>query len=156
MAIASKLKNYLLSQGVDYKVSFHSHTGSSMETAQTAHIPGKQLAKAVVVKDEQGYLMVVIPSAYHVDLGALHRELQRPLGLATEAELKELFPDCETGAIPALGPAYGMETVWDRTLSAEPEIYFEGGDHEMVIQVSGEQFRRLMRAARPGQFSRHL
>ena len=156
MVMASKLKSYLTDQGVDYQVLFHAHTGSSMATAEAAHIPGKQLAKAVVVKDDDGYLMVVVPSAAHVDLGALHRHLQRPLGLATEAELKELFPDCEIGAIPALGPAYGLATVWDEALAAEAAIYFEAGDHEMVVCVSREQFQQLMAGARQGRFSQPL
>ena len=156
MVMATKLNSYLNNEGVAYKLTSHSHTGSSMETAEAAHIPGKCLAKAVVVKDEQGYLMVVIPSIYHVDLSALHKHLQRPLGLATETELKTLFPDCEIGAIPALGAAYGIETVWDSALADQPEVYFEGGDHEVVVHMTGEQFQKLMVTARRGQFSRHL
>jgi Ala-tRNA(Pro) deacylase len=156
MPVAETLRNYLGSHGVNYEVVLHQHTGSSMETAEAAHIPGERLAKAVLVEDDNGYLMVIVPSTHHVDLGILHKALERPLGLATEAELAELFPDCEPGAIPALGPAYGIAAVWDSALAQEPEVYFEGGDHELVIRVSSEQFRQLLADAPQGRFSHHL
>lgn len=156
MAVAERLKTYLDDQDIEHEVLLHPHTGSSMETAEAAHISGERLAKAVVVRDEEGYLMVVIPSTHHVDLNVLHRQLGRLVGLATEAELARLFPDCEPGAVPALGVAYGLETVWDRALAEEPEIYFEGGDHELAVRVDGGQFRRLMGDAQQGRFSHHL
>lgn len=156
MPVAKTLRNYLTSHGVNYEIVRHPHTGSSMETAQATHISGERLAKAVLVEDDTGYLMVIVPSIHHVDLGVLHKTLERPLGLATEAELAKLFPDCEPGAIPALGPAYGIATVWDSALAQEPEIYLEGGDHEVVIRISGEQFRKLLADAPQGSFSHHL
>ncbi len=156
MPVAQTLRNYLSSHGVDYEIVRHQHTGSSMETAEAAHIPGERLAKAVLVEDDNGYLMVIVPSTHHVDLGVLHKTFERPLGLATEAELTKLFPDCEPGAMPALGQAYGIATVWDSALANEPEIYLEGGDHELVIRVSGERFRQLLADAPQGRFSHHL
>lgn len=156
MTMANRLKSYLKNQGVDYQVMFHSHTHSSMATAEAAHIPGNRLAKAVIVGDDGGYLMVVLPSAFHVEMGTLHKQLDRPLGLVTEAELRDLFPDCELGAIPAVGAAYGLDAVLDEALADQPEIYFEGGDHETVICVSGEQYRKLLKGARLGRFGHTL
>jgi len=102
------------------------------------------------MEDDQGYIMVVLPSNRQVNLGELHRQLNRNLGLATESELSRLFKDCEVGALPAIGPAYGMETVVDDTLAEQADIYFEAGDHEQLIHVSSETFQSLL-----GEKTRH-
>jgi Ala-tRNA(Pro) deacylase len=156
MAIATQLKQYLTQQGAQYELLTHPHSGSSMETAQAAHIPGDRLAKAVVVTDGTSYYVVAIPSDHHVDLGALHSHLQRPVGLATEADTRPLFPDCELGAIPPLGAAYGLQTLWDAALAQQPEVFLEAGDHELLLRIGVEEFQRLLGEAAQGHFSRHL
>jgi Ala-tRNA(Pro) deacylase len=154
MAIASTVSHYLAEHDVAYDVLTHPHTVTSGESAEASHVPGMRLAKSVLLEDEQGYLMVVLPSSRQVDLGELHRQMNRNLGLATESELGNLFFDCEIGALPAIGPAYGVETVVDDTLAEQPDIYFEAGDHEQLIHVSGETFQVLLGdAARHGNFS---
>ena len=154
MAIASTVSNYLAEHDVAYDVLAHPHTATSGESAQAAHVPGTRLAKSVVLEDEQGYLMVVLPSNRQIDLGELHRQLNRNLGLATEGELGSLFIDCEIGALPAMGPAYGMETVVDDALAEQSDIYFEAGDHEQLIHVSAETFQALLgESTRHGRFS---
>jgi Ala-tRNA(Pro) deacylase len=144
MAIASTVSDYLAEHDVAYDILTHIHTASSGESAEASHVPGARLAKSVVLEDDQGYLMVVLPSCRRIDLGELHRQLNRNLGLATESELGRLFEDCEIGALPALGPAYGMETVVDDAIAEQPDIYFEAGDHEQLVHVSAEVFQTLM------------
>ena len=154
MAIASTVSNYLAECDASYDILTHPHTASSGESAQAAHVSGIRLAKSVILEDEQGYLMVVLPSNRQVNLGELHRQLNRNLGLATESELRGLFKDCEIGALPAVGPAYGMETVVDDTLAEQSDIYFEAGDHEQLIHVSAETFQTLLgERAGHGRFS---
>ena len=155
MAIANRLRQYMKEQGVKFEVIRHPHTGSSMQSAELAHIPGDKLAKAVLLEDEQGYLMAVVPATHRLELGALHRELRRQLGLATEREIRELFWDCEAGAIPPTGAAYGIETIIDESLSEKPDVYFEGGDHEELVHVSGDQFRNLMAGVGHAHISSH-
>ena len=144
MTIALTVSQYLAEHDVPYDVLAHAHTATSGESAEASHVPGSRLAKSVVLEDEQGYLMVVLPASRHVDLGELHRQLNRDLGLATESELGTLFADCEIGALPAIGPAYGMETLIDDAIAEQPDIYFEAGDHEQLIHVSAEAFETLM------------
>jgi Ala-tRNA(Pro) deacylase len=156
MTIANKLKAYLESKSIDYDLIPHPHTESSMETAAAAHVPGDRLAKAVIVKDEDAYLMVVVPSDYHVHLGALHRRLGREVGLATEPELTSLFPDCDEGAAPALGAAYGLRSMVDEVLLEEPEVFFEAGDHEHLVRVSADQFAVLQADAEKVDIGRHI
>jgi len=154
MAIATTVSNYLAEHDVSYDVLTHPHTASSGESAEAAHVPGTRLAKSVVLEDDHGYLMVVLPSNRQVNLGELHRQLNRNLGLATEGELGSLFSDCEIGALPAVGPAYGMETVVDDALAEQSDIYFEAGDHAQLIHVTAETFQSLLgEEARHGRFS---
>jgi len=144
MTIAATVSSCLQDRDADYDVLTHPHTVSSGESAQLAHVPGKCLAKSVVLEDDQGYLMVVLPATHQVDLGELHRQFNRNLGLATENELGNLFADCEIGALPPLGPAYGVETIVDDALAEQADIFFEAGDHEQLIHVSAETFQVLL------------
>jgi len=154
MAIATTVSNYLAEHGIDYDILSHPHTATSGQSAQASHVPGTRLAKSVILEDDLGYLMVVVPSSRQVDLGEIHRQMKRNLGLATESELGQLFQDCEIGALPALGPAYGIETVVDDLIAEQPDIYFEAGDHEQLIHVSAEAFNSLLgEMAAHGRFS---
>jgi Ala-tRNA(Pro) deacylase len=156
MTMASTLRTYLDEHGIDYELVSHPHSESSMRTAALAHVPGHQLAKSVLLEDEDGYLLVVLPSTRRVRLGLLHKQLERPLGLATEPELGALFPDCETGAIPPVGEAYGIPTLLDDSLRGCAEIYFEAGDHNALVRLSGREFQRMMEGLPHGRFSRHI
>jgi len=154
MSIPVTVSDFLAQHDVEYDVLTHAHTSNSGETAESSHVPGGRLAKSVVLEDDQGYLMVVLPASRQVDMGELHRVLNRNLGLALESELGRLFHDCEIGALPAIGPAYGVETIVDDALAEQPEVYFEAGDHEQLIHVSAEVFEALLgEGIRHGQFS---
>lgn len=153
MAIATTVEKYLKDQHVPYDVLPHMRTGSSIRTATAAHVSPHRVAKAVLLEDEQGYVMAVLPADRHVHLGTLRRELGRRLGLATEQEIANLFRDCDVGAIPPLGEAYGLTVVVDDELMGESDIYFEAGDHEELIHVRREDFMRLLPHARYARFS---
>jgi Ala-tRNA(Pro) deacylase len=155
MSIAVSVRDYLQKQGIRYDLVAHPHSQDSMHSASAAHVPGDRLAKGVVLEDEMGYLMAIVPSTRRVDLGVLHHQLNRRLGLATEQELGVLFRDCEFGAVPPLGDAYGIDAMIDETLTQCEDIYFEGGDHAELVHVSGEDFMRLQAGVRRGRFSHH-
>jgi Ala-tRNA(Pro) deacylase len=153
MAIAKTVKWFLDSHNLSYEVIQHPHTSSSEETADAAYIWGDQLAKSVVLEDERGYVMAVLPASHRVDLKKLRRKMHRKLELATETELAEIFRDCEIGAVPPLGPAYGVPVVYDDRLGKLGTVYFEAGDHEDLVHVNAAGFRELLLGARPGRFS---
>ena len=154
MAIAHKVQDYMTEHGVRYDIVMHPHSHNSMETAEVAHVPGHHLAKAVILEDEDGFVMVVLPSTCHVRLGVLSRELNRRLRLAHESQLPELFADCEAGAIPPVGLAYGLPTFIDEHLTDTPEVYFEAGDHEQLIRMDRDQFKVLMEHVGRARFAR--
>jgi len=156
MGIAMTLKDYMSKMGTEYEVVAHPRAMTALEIAQAAHVSGDCLAKAVVLEDEKGYVMAVVPSTHQVRLGMLRKQLNRELRLASEYELAGLFKDCELGAMPPVGQAYGLETVVAEDLAHQPEVYFEAGDHEELIRMSGSEFRALMSGAEPLSCSRHL
>lgn len=155
MAIAQTILQYLAENEVPFDLLTHPHSASSAETAHAAHVSGEVLAKSVLLGDDLGYVMAVVPAVNRLDLGELHRQLNRRVGLATEPELAGVFEDCELGALPAVGPAYGVTTVVDDQLAEQPDIYFDAGDHEHLVRISGEHFSMLMSDAQFGRFSHH-
>ena len=153
MAIAITLGQFLESHHVSYDVLFHERTMTARGTARVCEVDAGRLAKAVLMRDRQGYVMAVLPGSCRVDKAQLWRLLHRPMELADEAELQVLLRDCDLGAIPALGPAYGIETIVDERLDRAPEVWFEAGDHESLVHLSGERFRELTAGARRGSFA---
>jgi Ala-tRNA(Pro) deacylase len=153
MAIAHTVESYIARRGIHYDVVSHAHSHNSAETAQLAHVPGDLLAMSVVLEDDQGYVMAVLPSTCHIRVGRLSRELNRRLRLAAEKDLNALFGDCELGAIPPVGLAYGISTIVDDGIAEQPEIYFEAGDHEQLIRMNQKDFRTLMNHAGHARFA---
>ena len=156
MAIARTVEQYLKSHDVDYELVEHPRSVTSMHTAELAHVPGDQLAKSGLLEDERGYLVAVIPATHRLDLGKLHHQLDRRVGLAIEREVRELFRDCDPGAIPALGAAYRIEAIVDDALLQQPDVYFEAGDHEALVHVSGTAFSAMMAGVPHGRFTHHV
>lgn len=144
MTMARTLLEYLSHKGIAYELLPHRHSDTSINCANSAHIPPDRLAKPVILEDENGYLMVIIPANRHVQIGRLNKLLNRRMGLATEGELAGLFTDCEPGAVPPLGEAYGIATIVDESLDSCPDVYLESGNHENLIHLKGSVFRRLM------------
>jgi Ala-tRNA(Pro) deacylase len=154
MTIAATVQRYLSDHHVDYDVLEHPRTLSSMKTAEAGHVSGDRLAKAVVLRADSGYMMAVLPASCHVELGRMRKCLDQPVGLATEQEIARLFEDCEVGAVPAIGGAYGLDVIIDDRLEGQPDLYFEGGDHMSLVHMSAAQFHDLMPDMRHGAFSR--
>ena len=158
MAIAKTLEQQLRNKGIDYELVSHPHSESSMETAEHAHVPGDALAKGLVLRDELGLLLVVVPADYYVELDTLNNRMKRKLAFVSEEELGDIFSDCEPGAVPPIGSAYSIETVWDpeASLGVQDHVYFEAGDHSTLVRVTGEHFHELMAESDRAHFSHHI
>jgi Ala-tRNA(Pro) deacylase len=144
MAIATTLKSFLEANHVEYDMVNHLHSDTALEAAHSAHVPSHQVAKAVVLEDEKGYIVSVLPSTNRLDMDWVNETLGRELEMANEDELPSLFQDCALGAVPALSNAYGLDVIWDDQLKSASEIYIEAGDHENLIHMRGESFCKLM------------
>lgn len=144
MAIAKTLMNYLKERDIDYELVKHEHTATAEASAHAAHVPAHQVAKAVVLRDEQGYVISVLPANHSLEIEWVNKELDRRLEMACEDEFKKLFADCETGAVPALGLAYGLQVIWDDELAYTADVYIESGDHENLIWLERRDFGKLM------------
>lgn len=154
MGMAIRLQQYLDGTGVSYDLIEHSYSPTCRAAAHAARVPPDQIAKSVLLSDGRGaYVMAVVPADRRVDLAQLERQLGRRLALAREDELPTLFRDCEPGAVPPLGRVYGLETVWDDSLSACSDVYFEAGDHTDLVHMKGKDFCSLMGGAAHGRFS---
>lgn len=153
MSLAETVRRYLTEHEVEFEPIPHPKTASSRETAHAAHVREDHIAKAVIIKDKQGFAMVVIPGSNWVKLEAINEELGRDFELAEEAEAEALFNDCQPGAVPPLGPAYGIETYVDEQLMSLANVFFEGGDHTHLVQVNGRGFHELLKGTRHGHFS---
>lgn len=146
MAIAQTLTSYLQDKGIDFKLVEHAHTPTAVASAHAAGLPAHQVAKAVVLRDADGFVVSVLPANHSLEIGWVNEALGRGLELATEDEFKNLFADCEPGAVPALGEAYGVEVIWDDELAYTADIYIEAGDHEHLIWLDRRDFKKLMKS----------
>jgi len=153
MAIAETVNNYLTQKSVHYELETHPHSGSSHETSLAAHVSEDHIAKGVIVKDASGYAMVIVPAINYVEMKHVRKELDRELELVEEDEFAKLFPDCEPGAVPPVGPAYQIETFLDEALTTLANVYLEAGDHEHLLHISGHGFKTLLRGVRQGHYS---
>lgn len=154
MSIPSRLHAYLLEHGTYCDVTSHRPSRSSVQVARTAHVSAHQIAKAVVLEDDEGCVLALLPADRMVHMGKLAGLLERPrLHLADEERIAALFPDCERGAVPGVGMAWDVETVVDEALEGADTIYLECGDLERLLRMSHDQFRELMHAVPHGRFS---
>lgn len=153
MAIANAVREYLERHRVAYRVLHHTRTSSLEQAASAAFVPHSQVARGVLLKDEDGVLLAVLPLNYILDFGALQAQLKRELEPVPVAECARLFADCEAGSIPPLGEAYGFDVIVDDSLADYPQIYFEPGDRTMLVSVSSDDFQLLLGCARRARFA---
>lgn len=145
MSIAYRLQDYIAARHLAWDPVTHRQSATCLEAAQLAHVPPDRVAKAVVLQGHAGYLMAVIPANHHLDVKELGEALADDLRLVSERALSGLFADCLPGAVPPVGAAYGICTLWDESLASRPDVYFEGGDHRTLVHMSGPEFEALMR-----------
>lgn len=142
--IDRRLKEYLDENNVKYITIAHSRAFTAQEIAASAHVPGREMAKSVVVKFGRKMGMVVLPASARVDFDLLKEAVgESDVRLATEAEFRAMFPGCELGAMPPFGGLYGMETFVSPRLAEDEEIAFNAGSHTELIRMHWADFERL-------------
>jgi len=140
-----KLVEYLDSQNIRYKKITHSEAFTAQEIAASAHLPGKELAKTVMVKIDGNMAMAVMPASYKVNLDLLRKESHSSrVDLAKEDEFQEMFPQCEIGAMPPFGNLYEMPVFVSEKLAEDEYIAFNAGSHTELIQLSFKDYKNLV------------
>jgi Ala-tRNA(Pro) deacylase len=143
MALSS-LMQYLDMHKVKYIVITHSPAYTAQGIAGLTHIPGKEMAKTVIVKLDGKLAMAVVPATFHVDLALLRKAANaKSVVLASEDDFWDRFPECETGAMPPFGNLYGIPVFADESLSRDKEIAFNAGSHRELIRMGWEDFKKL-------------
>ncbi|MBI3662050.1 MAG: YbaK/EbsC family protein [Acidobacteria bacterium] len=141
--MSARLKTYLDENKVHYTLMSHSPAYTAQAAAATLHVPGKELAKTVVVTTGDQTALAVLPASFHVNLKKFGELLGKPARLASEQEFINLFPDCELGAMPPFGQLYKLTVFADRSLEADEEIVFNAGTHRDAIRMNYADFKRL-------------
>jgi len=141
-----KIKDYLDSLNVKYVTISHSLAYTSQQIAAVSHIPGKELAKTVMVKIDGKMAMVVLPASYKVDLELVKRAAgASTVSLASESEFQNMFPECDPGAMPPFGNLYGMDVYAEEKLAEDEEIAFNACSHLELIKLAYKDFARLVK-----------
>jgi Ala-tRNA(Pro) deacylase len=140
-----KLKDFLDRENVKYVSNYHSIAYTAQEIAASVHVKGREMAKTVMVKLDGKMAMAVLPASHQVDFEHLKKAAgARDAMLATEKEFKDLFPDCDIGAMPPFGNLYGMNVFVSRALTEDKEIAFNAGSHYELIRLAYKDFERLV------------
>jgi Ala-tRNA(Pro) deacylase len=145
MECRDRLENYLRENRVPFEEQRHPRAVSAQEVAASEHLPGRMLAKTVMVLADGEMLMLTLPAPYQVDLekaaAALGVDEAR---LAEEEEFADTFLDCEVGAMPPFGNLYGVPVYVEKTLAEDETIVFRSGTHTETMSVSYSDFERLV------------
>ena len=140
-----QLKNFLDSNHVKYTTITHSPEYTAQEIAASAHIPGKELAKTVIVKVDGEFAMAVLPATTHLSLSRLRTAAGvGDAEIASEADFEKLFPDCELGAMPPFGNLYDMPVYAAEELTEDEKIAFNAGTHSELVQLAYSDFEKLV------------
>ncbi len=156
MGVPITLAQYLVDQDIAYEVVPHPHSETALDSATAAGVTADRVVKAVVILEgEGGFMLALLPASHRIQFDELRRLLGDHVDIAGEEKVETLFVDCEPGAVPALGAAYGLDVVIDDSLAEQRELYLESGDHASLVHISGQNFRKLMAGARHGRFTAH-
>jgi Ala-tRNA(Pro) deacylase len=142
---STRLQHFLKLYRVSYSLIQHAPAFSSQMAAAAMHIPGKEMAKTVVLEGRAQSYLAVLPASYHVDLDRMAEIVGESVHLASEDKIRELFPDCELGAIPPFGRLYGVPVYMDVALAVGREIVFPAGSHSDALRMSYQDFEDLAR-----------
>jgi Ala-tRNA(Pro) deacylase len=151
---AVRVLQFLSTQRIQFEPLVHPPAYTAQKRAKYLRIPGKQVAKAVLLTGPDGHWLAVLPATHQVDTEALARQLGGPVRLATDAEIGRVFNDCEYGVVAPFGTLYGLPTLLDESLAPDSWIVFEANTHAEAIRMRCRDFELLekpqrLRFARP-------
>lgn len=157
MSITTRIDAYLTAQDIHFDTLKHAYSNSSLGTSIAANITPDMIAKAVLLQDHEGrHLLAVLPADHKLNLQKLGDHMDLDFQLVSERQVYRTFADCAPGAVPAVGQAYNMNSIYDESLQGLEDIYLEAGDHKTLIHLTGEQFSKLMSKTKHSRFSERV
>ena len=143
-----RVPDFLVARRVPFETLLHPPAFTAQKRARFLHLPGRQVAKVVLLHGPDGYVLAVLPATQRVDTERLARALGGPVRLATDDEIARLFPDCEWGVVPPFGALYGLPTLLDESVPADELLVFEAHTHVEALRLLCRDFERLERPRR--------
>lgn len=154
MAVRPTVQEFLRAADVDYTVLRHHRAYTARQEAAAALIPVANWAKVVIAFADGEPIQAVVPGDCEVDFERLAALIGVPhVRMATEGEIEWLYPDCETGAMPPLGPLYRQFVFVDRRVTTHEDIAFNAGTFENAVVMRVADFIALTRPV-IGNFAR--
>jgi len=139
---------FLTEQRVPFETIVHPPAFSAQKRAQYMHVPGREVAKCVLLAGPEDYVLAILPATHQVDTEALATILGGPVRLAESQEIGDVFRDCECGVVPPFGTLYGLPTILDESLDGDGMLVFEGHTHAEAIRMRCRDFEQLERPVR--------
>lgn len=143
-----RVADFLSEQHIPFETLVHAPAFTAQKRAKYLHVPGRQVAKSVLLAGPTGFVLAVLPATHHIDLGAVAACLGFPVRLANHLEIADLFRDCEWGVLTPFGTLYGLTTIVDESLDSNSHIIFEAHLHAMTISMHYRDFERLEKPRR--------
>ncbi|HEV3260089.1 MAG TPA: YbaK/EbsC family protein [Gemmataceae bacterium] len=143
-----RVPQFLTEQQVPFETIVHPPAFSAQKRAKYMHVPGRQVAKCVLLAGPEDYVLAILPATHQVDTEALATILGGPVRLAESQEIGDVFRDCEWGVVPPFGTLYGLATILDESLDGEGMLIFEGHTHAEAIRMRCRDFEQLERPVR--------
>jgi Ala-tRNA(Pro) deacylase len=138
-----RIANFLTECHIPFEVLPHPPAFTAQRLARYLHVKGSQVAKGVLLRGPDGLVLAVLPATHQIDLAGLGRELGGTVALADEADIADVFNDCEWGVVPAFGRLYGLKTLLDESLAPEALIVLDAHTHVEALRLRCGDFERL-------------
>jgi Ala-tRNA(Pro) deacylase len=143
-----RLPDYLAGQQINFETILHPPAFSAQKRAKRLRLPGRHVAKSVLLRGPEGFLLAVLPATRQIDTSRLAEILRGPVRLATNAEIADVFRDCEWGVVSSFGAVYGLVVMLDETLDANDWIVFETTSRFEAVRMRCGDYERIERPRR--------
>jgi Ala-tRNA(Pro) deacylase len=134
-----------MSHGIPYTIHEHAEAFTAQELAAAEHVPGRQVAKVVMLRVGDDLVMTVLRAPDHVSISKARIVFGRDdVHIATELDFQETFPDCELGAVPPFGHLYSVLTYVDERLLDTEDVICAAGSHTHSMQLSTNDWYKIV------------
>jgi len=138
------VQQFLQDRHIPFRALAHAPTYDAQHLADVMDVPGREVAKTVLLRADDGFALAVLPATRTVNMAAAAGALgAQHVELASEGECGERFADCELGALPPFGSQYGLRVMMDRSLLEDDEIVFEGNSHREALRMKLKDYQTI-------------